>query len=73
MGTTVAQSRGGTAAACHRGTVTDCSTKAATEVDGHTQIPAVSCKTWLESGPSSPAWSPIAMIPAPEGREWSRQ
>lgn len=59
---------GATAAAFHGGTITDSSTEAATEVDEHTQNPVVASKTWLKSGPSSPAWSPFGMIPAPEGK-----
>lgn len=54
--------------AFHGGTITDRSTEAATEVDGHTWNPTVASKTWLRSGPSSPAWSPFGMIPAPEGK-----
>ena len=62
FGNSSCPSRGGSAAAFLGGTVTDSSTKAASEPDGHTH------KTWLESGRSSPAWSPIGMISAPEGK-----
>lgn len=47
FGNSSCQSRGGTAAAFHRGTVMDSSTKAATELEGHTRFPAVASKTWL--------------------------
>lgn len=67
-GNSSCQSHGGSAAAFHGGTVTDSSTKADAELDGHTQIPAVASKTWLEGGPSSSAWSPTGMIAAPEGK-----
>lgn len=61
-------SREGIDAAFHGGTITDCSTEAATEVDGHTQSPTVASETWLRSGRSSPAWNPFGMILAPEGK-----
>lgn len=40
--------------AFHRGTTTHCSTRAATEPAGHTLIPSVASKTWLESGHQQP-------------------
>lgn len=68
FGNSSCQSHGRSAAPFHGDTVTDSSTKPASGLDGHTQIPAVACKTWLESGRSSPAWSPVGMVSAPEGK-----